>query len=620
MTSKIQEVENRLFSTDLRSLSAPELMTLSRKIMPFEAEIQTNNPQLIRKRIAVIGTANVQFFCAVLRPFLYAHGLAPSLFEGAYSGMESEIRDQTSAFYAFQPEVVIALTNYRDLHQYPNLLASAETAETLADAYADSTILTWEKVHQRTGAQIYLTNFAVPNLHLLGSQEANLPASPDQFIRLVNSRMLTRKPPFLQFIDQEALASDFGKDRWFDNSAWFISKQAAALSALPEFCYAAARQLAAGSGKIKKCLAVDLDNTLWGGVVGDDGLEGINLDPNNAVGEAFLDFQKTLKKLRERGILLAVCSKNEPEVAESVFDHHPGMLLKRADFAAFAANWNDKAANLRLIAKSLNIGVDALVFFDDNPAERELVKKTLPMVEVINVPEDPADFSLALTRARCFDWEQFTAEDLSRTESILADQDRAALNAQLDYPAYLRALQMRVEIGAAQPAELTRITQLINKTNQFNLRTKRYSEAEITETAQDSNRALIRVSLTDKFSQYGIISALILSRDSAENTLFIDTWVMSCRVFQRRLEYRTMNWLVDFARSRQVPLLMAEYIPSERNKLTAELYEELGFELISEEFGIKKYRLDVKRYNPFETWFEEESENGQSPKITRPDA
>jgi FkbH-like protein len=179
---------------------------------------------------------------------------------------------------------------------------------------------------------------------------------------------------------------------------------------------------------------------------------------------------------------------------------------------------------------------------------------------------------------------------------------------------------MRVEIGAAQPAELTRITQLINKTNQFNLRTKRYSEAEITETAQDSNRALIRVSLTDKFSQYGIISALILSRDSAENTLFIDTWVMSCRVFQRRLEYRTMNWLVDFARSRQVPLLMAEYIPSERNKLTAELYEELGFELISEEFGIKKYRLDVKRYNPFETWFEEESENGQSPKITRPDA
>ena len=603
MSNQPAEIGQQLFSTDLRNLSASNLITLSRKISKAADEIRQNHPELISVRIAVTGTSNIQFFTAVLKPFLFASGLNPDIFEGQYAGLDGEIRDENSSLYRFNPDIVIAVTGYRDIHEFPDFLSPAAEVDKLADEKTDEILSVWEKFHQHCNAKVYLTNYAVSNRHILGAMEANLSSSPDQFIRLINHKLLMQKPGFMQIIDQESIAADYGKDRWFDDSAWFISKQPFALEALPFFCYALARQIASGLGKLKKCLVVDLDNTLWGGVIGDDGLEGINLDPNNAVGEAYLDFQKTLRKFKERGVLLSVCSKNEEQTALKVFSEHPQMILTKNDFAAFIANWDDKATNLRKIAEQLNIGLDSMVFFDDNPAERQLIRTTLPMVEVIEVPEDPAAFSLALTRAHCFDWEQLTPEDLRRTESIRSNQEREALSASLDYAGYLKALQMIWSAAIVSPQEVMRFTQLINKTNQFNLRTRRYSESEIAELAADPNSLLLRVTLKDKFSDYGIISALILKKDLRNRSLFIDTWVMSCRVFQRRLEYEVMNWLVNYAGDHDIQKIIGEYIPTGRNKLVENFYPETGFQLTEQVGDTRIYQLMINDYVPCETWF-----------------
>lgn len=603
MNNQPAKIGQQLFSADLRNLSASNLLTLSRKISKAADEIRQNHPDLISVRIAVTGTSNIQFFTAVLKPFLFASGLNAEIFEGQYAGLDSEIRDENSSLYRFNPDVVIAITGYRDIHEFPDFLSPADEVDKLADIKTDEILSLWEKFHQHSNAKVYLTNYAVSNRHILGAMEANLPSAPDQFIRLVNHKILMQKPDFMQMIDQESIASDYGKDRWFDDSAWFISKQPFALEALPFFCYALARQIASSLGKLKKCLVIDLDNTLWGGVIGDDGLEGINLDPNNAVGEAYLDFQKTLRKFKERGVLLCVCSKNEEQTALRVFSEHPQMILTKNDFAAFIANWDDKATNLRKIADQLNIGLDSIVFFDDNPAERQLIRTTFPMVEVIEVPGDPAEFSLALTRAHCFDWEQLTTEDLGRTQSILSNQEREALSESLDYAGYLKALQMIWSAAIVSPQEVTRFTQLINKTNQFNLRTRRYSESEIAELAADPNSLLMRVTLKDKFSDYGIISALILKRDIRNQTLFIDTWVMSCRVFQRRLEHEVMNWLVKYAGDHGIPKIIGEFIPTGRNKLVENFYPEMGFHLTEQVGDIRNYQLIIKDYVPCETLF-----------------
>ncbi|MEG0504255.1 MAG: HAD-IIIC family phosphatase, partial [Raoultibacter sp.] len=286
------------------------------------------------------------------------------------------------------------------------------------------------------------------------------------------------------------------------------------------------------SGHQKKCLVLDLDNTLWGGVVGDLGTQGIVLDPNDAEGEAYRFFQSYVKSLKERGVILAVCSKNDMEVATAPFVENPNMILCRDDISCFIANWEDKASNLKRIAKELNIGLDSLVFFDDNPAEREIIHSYLPSVTVIDVPEDVDSYALALDHSGVFDWIEITNEDIGRVQTYQANAERKKLEeTAVDYDQYLRSLEMVGEVSRIKEADVERFTQLINKSNQFNLRTMRYNDKQIQDMLHDESYILLGVKLKDKFSFYGIIACVILHiEDTAEvKTCFIDSFVMSCR-------------------------------------------------------------------------------------------
>lgn len=593
-------VEQIIFSKTFLDWDASEILSLVRRLNKQETQLQSAHPELYPLKIAVLGTCNTQYLTLVLKPFLYALGIRPQFYEGVYNSLVSEVLNPDSDLYRFQPEVLIAARQYRDIENFPPLLAGPEAVHAAVQKQAAAQMDFWRFFHERCPAQVFLTNYAVPNRHVLGNLEANLPSGQNHFIRLLNAHWLERKPAYVSMLDQEAISADFGKNRWFDDSAWFLSKQPFALEALPVFAHAVARQLATLAGAVKKCLVVDLDNTLWGGIIGDDGIEGINLDPNNAVGEAYLDFQRTLRRYRERGVLLAVCSKNERIIAEKVFREHPFCLLKLEDFSAFIANWEEKPENLRQIARQLNIGLDSLVFFDDNPAERELVRSVLPMVTVVPVPEDPADYSVTLDQGGYFDWLQLSAEDLSRAGSYAAERQREELStAAVSYEDYLRALEMTAEIGPVLPGEFARFTQLINKTNQFNLRTVRYSEPEVERLAQDPGAVLLKATLQDKFSNYGLISALILRRAGQE--LFLDTWVMSCRVFKRGLEKALMNRIVELATESGCATITGEYIPTAKNGFVADLLDELGFSLVSNAEGIRRYSLQTAGYVPHET-------------------
>jgi FkbH-like protein len=324
---------------------------------------------------------------------------------------------------------------------------------------------------------------------------------------------------------------------------------------------------------------LDLDNTLWGGVVGDDGLQGLRLGQGSAEGEAFTAFQRYLAMLAARGIVLAVCSKNDPAVAEAAFSGHLEMILKRAEIAAFVANWDDKATNIRNIAGRLNIGVDSLVFVDDNPAERAIVRRELPSVAVPELPDDPASWPATLADAGYFEAASFTREDAARGQSYVENAARQSeLSRTTDLIAFLRDLDMVMTVNRIGSADVARATQLVNKTNQFNLTTRRYTELELTRFAAAADAIALCFRLRDRFGDNGLISVILAGPAKDDPTaLLIDTWLMSCRVLGRSVEVAAFEALLIEAVAHGFNSVLGEYLPSDRNKMVAPHYEKLGF-------------------------------------------
>ena len=354
---------------------------------------------------------------------------------------------------------------------------------------------------------------------------------------------------------------------------------------------------------------LDLDNTLWGGVIGDDGLEGIVLGQGSGTGEAFADFQRYAKGLTERGVILAVCSKNDEANALEPFERHPEMVLKRSDIACFVANWTDKAANLRAIASTLNLGLDALVFADDNPVERALIRRELPEVAVPELPDDPALYVPTIAAAGYFEGLRVTEEDRVRSQLYQANAERERLKESVtDMESYLESLDMTL---SAQPFDLiglARVTQLINKTNQFNLTTERLTEAEVTERMRDPRRVTLQARLTDRFGDNGIIAILMARVEGAE--AHIETWLMSCRVLGRKVEEACLNLLVERCKRLGARRLIGIYRPTQKNAMVRTLYPGLGFEAAREAFeesaeltdeaatGTTQWTLDLHTYMP----------------------
>ena len=391
-------------------------------------------------------------------------------------------------------------------------------------------------------------------------------------------------------MDVEELAEYLGKQFFINESSFYLNKSGFALQYIGYYCDLIARQFEAFLGKARKCLVLDLDNTLWGGVVGDLGYDGILLDPNDAEGEAFLAFQKYIVELKNRGIIIAICSKNDEKNAKEPFDKNENMILKLSDISAFYANWDDKVTNIKKISNDLNIGVDSMVFFDDNPTERALIKKFLPEVRVIDAPEDPALYTRVLDQEHVFEWIQLTKEDLGRIETYTNNSKRNALmEVCIDYDDYLRNLKMIIECKELSDTDMERFVQLTNKSNQFNLRTRRYSEAEIIELQRDDSYVLLTIKLEDRFSKYGVIGCAILKIDG--DTCFIENWVMSCRVLKKGVENYTIEKIVEIAKAHGCSKVFGEYIPTKKNSMVRDLYATLGFDILKESQEFKLYIL-----------------------------
>ena len=411
--------------------------------------------------------------------------------------------------------------------------------------------------------------------------------------------------------DLEALAAEIGARSWRDPISFFVAKSAFAIDLVPYVADRLCALIAGIMGKSRRALVLDLDNTLWGGVIGDDGLDGIVVGQGDAVGEAHVALQAYALALRRRGVVLCVCSKNEEDVAREPFRSHPDMLLREDCIGVFQANWNDKATNLRAIAEQLSLGTDALVFVDDNPAERARVRQMLPEVAVPELPEDAAFYSVYLAAGGYFENANLTRDDLARASSYQDNARRAEILQTLgDYDAYLESLRMKLDVRPFDSVGRTRIAQLINKSNQFNLTTRRRSEAEVAAIEADDAWLGLQFRLSDSFGDNGMISVVILH--FVDGTATIDTWLMSCRVLERKVEQAVLNLIVAEAVRRNALSVIGEYVPSARNQMVSEHYAKLGFgRLVQEpETGATRWQLFVNDYRPFAVHFSIPDKNG----------
>jgi FkbH-like protein len=535
-------------------------------------------------KVAVLGSVTTKQLVSFIDLHLFAAGIDAEIYEGEYGVFRQEILDLGSPLHEFAPQIVFLATTWRDLAHRPNAETGRAEANGIVKAEQSNWSLLWQAAHDKFGCQVLQNNFTVPAWRSFANYELRHPGSFSRYVALMNQSMMDAAPPFVTIHDVDHLATAWGRWRWQDPRFFYQAKLPCDPECLVDYAHSVASIIATQLGLAKKCLVLDLDNTIWGGVIGDDGLGGIRLSQGDPEGEAFREFQVYLKSLRLRGVLLAVCSKNREEVVLEVFEKHPDMVLHREDISCFVVNWSDKATNLRTIAKTLNVGLDALVFVDDHPAERAVVRRLVPDVAVPELPEDATGYIKAIEDHRYFQVLSVGAEDLRRTEYYRADSIRRAVQVSAaDLEAFLQSLDMIAEIGSITPVTLERSAQLIQRSNQFNLTTRRRSAAEISSLLADEAWTSRTLSLEDRFGDNGLISVVLAH--AREELLEIDTWVMSCRVLQRGVEQCLLNHLHFLARQLGLKAIRGMYIPTAKNQLVQDHYAKLGFTRIGTENG-----------------------------------
>jgi FkbH-like protein len=527
-------------------------------------------------RLAVLASATVDH----LLPGVRVGGLRRDMWiethTPAYGQYAQELMDERSGLHGFGPNAVLFAL---DAH---HLLAGIEPGDDAAhriSRIADDLAAQWARARAAFRCQVIQQTVMPLFEPLFGGNEHRLPGSPYWAVQQLNEALRQRADEAgVDLLSLDAWIARDGLAGWHDPALWHRAKQEIHPLAAPVYGDLVARLLAAAVGRSAKALVLDLDNTLWGGVIGDDGMEGIKLGQGSAHGEAFVAFQRYAVGLSRRGVILAVCSKNDEANALEPFERHPEMVLKRSDIASFVANWTDKATNLRRIAEELNIGLDSLVFADDNPAERAIVRRELPMVAVPELPEDPTLYASTLAAAGYFEATRLTQEDLDRSALYQANARRGSLMASAtDLAGYLRSLEMRAIWSRFDRIGQARIVQLINKTNQFNLTTRRVTDEEITALIEDNRALTLQIRLTDTFGDNGIIAIVAGKFVPATRDIRIDTWLMSCRVLGRQMEEETLNLVVDQALDLGARRLIGVYRPTAKNGMVRDHYQRLGF-------------------------------------------
>ena len=590
----------RLLEQASTCTDAVAFQALARKATRLDKELGAPSGHM-PVRIALMGGASTDLLTRPLGLALRLIGLAPELHVTPYNVMLQEMLEPDSETSRFGPQIAIALMTPHSLSGWPAPGSTADAATDLARRICQDLYDACGVLHERCNAEIVLNTLPPFPQQPMGNLSAKSPEDANNFIRRINVMLGDLAPPYVHMNDVAALVERRGLDQWFDVRLWHEAKQPVAPALIPELARNMAAIVGGILGRSRKCLVVDLDNTLWGGVVGDVGVEGLALGEGTGIGEAFKAFQSYLKALKERGVLLAVSSKNDERHALRPFEEHPETVLKRDDFVAFKANWSPKSDNLRAIARELNLGLDALVLIDDNPAEREEVRQALPQVVVPELTDDPADYPMIVDATRCFEVSSVTEEDRRRSGMYRQrGHQHELLNTTRDLADFLASLEMVAIIRPFEPMAFARITQLVNKTNQFNLTTRRMTGAQVQALAADSNGFTRTVRLKDRFGDHGLISVLFGRVESG--TLTVDGWLMSCRVLNRGVEQRLLNEVVAVIARTGVRHVVGSFIPTDRNALVKDLYRDLGFSLVSDCDGVTTWRLDVADFQPLQTF------------------
>jgi FkbH-like protein len=529
-------------------------------------------------RIAVLGGSTVDHLVNALELLLLANGFRPTFHKGEYGRFYEEAVHEAQRLAEFRPDLVYLHTSCRNIVNLPPVTCTEADLPGYVAAELNRYREIWDSLERNLGCQIVQNNFEAPPYPILGNMDGVAPGGQSRFLAMLNlafAEEATRRPRLL-LQDVHGISADLGLRHWFDWDRYFAYK----ILLQPEANLTLARSLnaiiRAVYGKSRKVLVLDLDNTLWGGVIGDDGVDKILIGRETPQAEAYTAFQEYCLSLRDRGILLAVCSKNNEDVARSGFSH-PDSILKLEHFSAFRANWEPKHLNIAAIAEELSLGLDSFVFADDNPAEREIVRSQIPSIAVPEIGNEVTRYAEILQAGRYFEPASLSKEDLERAalyaqrSAGLAQQARFAT-----YGEYLDSLEMTAEIDTFKPVYLERIAQLTNKTNQFNLTTRRYTLAQMEAAAADPDTIALYGKLSDKFGDNGLISIVVGRREN--ETLHMDLWLMSCRVLKRDMEQAMLDAVVERARSRGIRSILGVFIPTAKNAMVKEFYPTLGFE------------------------------------------
>lgn len=557
-------------------------------------------------KIALIGGSTLFPLSDIIEHAVSVRSGVVSVHTGDFNNYRAEIDDPGSPLYDFGPDLVFVLPDDSTCRYTGRLTDGPERVAEEIESVSNHNLKLCRLMRDRTGAEIILCNFLLPPLFDLGQFSTKAPASEWNFRKAVNLSIAATAPNYVHICDLEFLAYRLGGLEAKDERSWFESKQLLS----PDLQVAVAKETAHIVSSLKKApkkvLVMDLDNTIWGGIIGDEGVEGIELGDTSPRGEAFKAFQTYILSLTDRGLLLAVCSKNDHKNAIEPFQRHPEMVLREEHIVSFKANWEPKVQNIVEMAEELSLGLDSFVFVDDNPAETEIVNQFAPEVTTILLGPDPAHYVRQLKESRLFERSSITDEDAKKTEQYKKESERKkALGSAVDMGSYLESLEMVGVFRDFDRLDLPRIAQLINKSNQFNLTTRRRTESEVEKVIEDPDFTGFTMRLSDKFGDHGLISVVIGKRDG--KTLEIDTWLMSCRVLKRQVEDAVMNEIVERARALGCTGIRGIYLPTAKNGMVKRHYPDLGFSTTREDDEVGEYELSVDSHKARPTYISFES-------------
>lgn len=555
-----------------------------------------NKKDLINKNIAILGGSTTSEIKNILELYLLDYGIKPSFYESEFNKYYEDAIYGNEQLDNFNPDIIFIHTTFRNINFLPNITDSYGEVEAKLENEYNKYLSIWENLHSKFNCVIIQNNFENPSYRLLGNRDAYDKRGRVNFVTRLNQKFYEYASNTSNFFinDINYISSLYGLDKWSDPFYWHMYKYALEVPAIPYLAHNIAKIIKSIYGKNKKSVVLDLDNTLWGGLVGEDGPDNIDVGPEVSEGQVYYEFHNYLKELKDLGVILNINSKNDIENAIAGLNN-PGSLLKEDDFLIIKSNWEPKNKNVEEIAKELNLGADSFVFIDDNPVERKIVSEYVPGVAVPYV-ERPEDYIRAIDHNGYFEITNFSNEDLEKSKMYKDNVKRNQLMSTFEnYEEYLKSLKMNAEILSFKKVYLERISQLTNKSNQFNLTTRRYSEADIESVMNDSNYIGLYGKLSDIFGDNGLISVVI--GKIINSIVHIDLWIMSCRVLKRNMEFAMLDELVKICNNKGIQEIYGYYYPTAKNKMVSNFYSDMGFMLIEEnEDGSKKYKLNINEY------------------------